>query len=128
VGRARFFLQLIGHVQILLPSFRASPHLANFWPNLDRPRILFVSKASPQPDQHNYDKHDIVSCGECGESFVCLCNRATECPCAQVNLSRDEAEWIGWQTGNECVCQACLLRFRDAARLVLAPSAASTLT
>lgn len=85
-------------------------------------RISEVITATTSPDPHNYDKHDIVSCNECGESFVCLCNRATECPCAQVNLSRDEAEWIGWQTGNECVCQSCLLRFRDAARGALAPA------
>jgi hypothetical protein len=81
-----------------------------------------VDATIPSSDQHNYGKHDIVTCNECGESFVCLCNRAAECPCAQVCLSRDESEWIGWQTGNECVCQTCLLRFRDAARLVLDPA------
>lgn len=68
---------------------------------------------------HNYAKHDILSCPLCGESHICLCNRATECPCASVNLTRDEAEWIGWQTGNECVCIPCLLRLRDEARTVL---------
>jgi len=51
-----------------------------------------------------------------------LCNRATECPCASVNLTRDEAEWIGWQTGQECVCIPCLLRLRDEARAVLKPA------
>lgn len=71
------------------------------------------------PELHNYAKHDILSCGECGESFVCLCNRASDCPCAQVHLSRDEAEWIGWQTGSECICMNCLLKYRAAARQVL---------
>ncbi len=66
--------------------------------------------------EHNYSKHDIVNCGLCEESFVCLCNRAAECPCAQVNLTRDEAEWIGWQTGQECVCLGCLVRLREEAR------------
>lgn len=65
---------------------------------------------------HNYSKHDILTCPLCGESHVCLCNRATECPCAEVNLTRDEAEWIGWQTGNECVCVPCLLQLREQAR------------
>ena len=65
---------------------------------------------------HNYSKHDIVNCSLCGVSFVCLCNRATECPCAAVNLTRDEAEWIGWQTGQECVCLACLLELQGTAR------------
>ena len=70
---------------------------------------------------HNYAKHDIMTCPLCAESHVCLCNRANECPCAQVNLTRDESEWIGWQTGNECVCIPCLLRLRKEARAVLEP-------
>jgi hypothetical protein len=65
---------------------------------------------------HNYAKHDIMPCSLCGDAFVCLCNRAADCPCAQVNLSRDEAEWIGWQTDGECVCILCLLRLRTEAR------------
>jgi hypothetical protein len=66
--------------------------------------------------EHRYSKHDIVNCMLCGEAFVCLCNRATECPCARVNLTRDESEWIGWQTGQECVCLNCLVRLRGEAR------------
>lgn len=68
---------------------------------------------------HNYAKHDIVTCPMCGDNHVCLCNRANDCPCSQVNLTRDESEWIGWQTGNECVCIPCLLRLRREARSVL---------
>lgn len=71
---------------------------------------------------HNYDKHDFVACQYCGETFVCLCNRATECPCAQVNLNRDESEWISWQTGGDCVCMTCLLRLRSDARVALSGS------
>lgn len=70
-------------------------------------------------DTHNYAKHDIVTCPLCAESHVCLCNRAADCPCAQINLTRDESEWIGWQTGNECVCISCLLKLREQARVVL---------
>jgi hypothetical protein len=66
-----------------------------------------------------------MTCPLCGEGHVCLCNRASECPCAQVNLTRDEAEWIGWQTGQECVCIPCLLRLRDEARGLLEGPAAS---
>jgi hypothetical protein len=33
-----------------------------------------------------------------------------------VNLTRDEAEWIGWQTGQECVCLGCLVRLREEVR------------
>lgn len=69
---------------------------------------------------HNYDKHDIVPCMLCQETFTCLCNRATECPCAQVNLTGNEAEWISWQTGGDCVCIACLMKLRDEARQVFA--------
>lgn len=68
---------------------------------------------------HNYSKHDRVPCTRCGEIFLCLCNRATECPCAEVNLTRDEAEWIGWQTGGDCVCMACLRQLREEARAAL---------
>lgn len=68
---------------------------------------------------HNHDKHDILNCPLCGDSHVCLCNRASECPCAQVNLTRDEAEWIGWQTGNECVCISCMMKLREQAARVL---------
>lgn len=68
---------------------------------------------------HNYAKHETVSCPLCTESHVCMCNRAVECPCTQVNLTRDEAEWIGWQTENECVCVPCLLRLRVEARAAL---------
>jgi hypothetical protein len=70
---------------------------------------------------HNYAKHDILTCPLCGESHLCMCNRATECPCTAVNLSRDEADWISWQTGNECVCIPCLLRLREEARAALKP-------
>lgn len=69
---------------------------------------------------HNFDKHDLVSCRLCEVSFVCLCNRAAECPCTQVNLSADESEWIGGQTGGDCVCIPCLLSLRQQARLSLA--------
>ena len=68
------------------------------------------------PVTHNFDKHDIVPCSLCSEAFVCLCNRAADCPCAQVNLSRDESEWISWQTGGDCVCISCLLKLRGEAR------------
>ncbi len=65
---------------------------------------------------HNHAKHDLLSCPQCGETFVCLCNRASDCPCAQVNLTRDESEWISWQTGGDCICIACLMKMRESAR------------
>jgi len=67
----------------------------------------------------NEGKHDIIPCILCQESFTCLCNRASQCPCSQVNLTRDEAEWIGWQTGGDCVCITCLTRLRQQARAVM---------
>ncbi|TDU71106.1 Cysteine-rich CWC [Prosthecobacter fusiformis] len=68
---------------------------------------------------HNYAKHDIVPCQLCSQTFVCLCNRAADCPCAQVNLSPDEAQWIGWQTGGDCICIACLKKMRQDAKTAL---------
>lgn len=66
------------------------------------------------------DKHDILTCQRCQESFACFCNRPAACPCAQVNVTRDEAEWISWQTTGECVCIPCLTRLRDEARQIFA--------
>jgi hypothetical protein len=66
---------------------------------------------------HNYSKHDILPCSLCENTFICLCNRAADCPCAQVNLTRDEAEWIGWQTEGDCICIQCLTRLRTEARV-----------
>ncbi|SKB08237.1 Cysteine-rich CWC [Prosthecobacter debontii] len=65
------------------------------------------------------DKHDILTCPMCEASFTCFCNRPAACPCVQANVTRDEAEWISWQTGGECVCIACLMRLREEARQVL---------
>ena len=69
---------------------------------------------------HNCDKHDIAPCHLCDAPFVCLCNRASECPCAQISLSPDEAEWISWQTQGDCICIPCLLKLKQQARLALA--------
>jgi hypothetical protein len=48
-----------------------------------------------------------------------MSQKATECACGDIYLTADEAEWISWQTGGDCVCVPCLLELRQQARATL---------
>lgn len=62
---------------------------------------------------HNLEKHDLQTCHRCDETFPCLANRVGECPCHAVPLTREETEWIAFQTREECICVRCLIALRD---------------
>lgn len=64
-------------------------------------------------DSPNFSKHDVLDCILCEEIFSCLANRAHECPCNQVRLTSEQAEWIEMKTDGVCVCNACLLKLRE---------------
>ena len=62
------------------------------------------------------DKHDHPDCPACGESFLCMANRAGHCPCTRVPLTRDEIQSLTWLWGESCLCPCCLVQERDRLR------------
>ena len=81
-------------------------------PNRSGSVLLYMTDGSADPA----DKHDHPACPSCGETFLCMANRAGHCPCTQVSLTRDEMQSLTWLWGESCLCPNCLLRERDLLR------------
>lgn len=62
------------------------------------------------------EKHDCLPCPACGQTFRCMANRAEHCPCAEINLTRDEMLELTWLWGESCLCPFCLVAERDKLR------------
>ncbi len=62
------------------------------------------------------EKHDRPECPACGAGFLCMANRAGQCPCTEVALTRDEMQALTWEWGESCLCPGCLRAERDRLR------------
>ncbi len=71
-----------------------------------------------------YGKHAHPECPACGGTFLCMANRAGNCPCTAVSLTRDEVQSLTWLWGESCLCSQCLTRERDRLRQLGLPESA----
>lgn len=57
-------------------------------------------------------KHETLYCERCNTSFECKANSSTYCQCTQIDLTIDEAEYIGEYFEN-CLCISCLKELKN---------------
>ncbi len=52
-------------------------------------------------------KHETILCERCHTSFECKANSSIRCQCRQVEITPEEAEYIG-ESFDSCLCAGCL--------------------